>query len=261
MKLKYSAMPACAFLLLIWFSAGFAQTTAEDNTGERVRRSVRESVEIRRQTQKEHEKWQEEKQRLTERYESLESENRRLSEKQARLSEKEQAARSRILQKEKQIADIRQVTQDVEPFLKQLASDISKLVEHDLPFLAHERQKRIKSIEKLMEDRQAPVSEKYRRVMEALFVEAEYGNTIEVYQENIEVQGRSMRANIFRLGRISLYFQSMDQEECGWFNIAEKKWEKLPTRYNRAIAGAIDIGTRRRPAELLTMPLGKMVVK
>jgi hypothetical protein len=70
-----------------------------------------------------------------------------------------------------------------------------------------------------------------------------------------------MRANIFRLGRISLYFQSMDQEECGWFNIAEKKWETLPARYNRAIAGAIDIGTRRRPAELLTMPLGKMVVK
>lgn len=261
MKHNYRPIYACIFLVLIFVSSGFAENQASDDTSEKVRESVTKSVEIRRQTQKEHEKWQEEKQMLTDRYDRLERENRRLSDKESRLAEKHKDLQNRISGKEKQVADIRQVTEDVEPFLIQLAKDIELLVKRDLPFLEQERQKRLSRLHNLMEDNQAPVSEKYRRVMEALFVEAEYGNTIEVYQDNIEVNRRSMRVNIFRLGRISLFFQSMDQEECGWFNIAAENWEMLPARYNRSIAGAIDIGTKRRPAELLTLPLGRMVVK
>jgi hypothetical protein len=70
-----------------------------------------------------------------------------------------------------------------------------------------------------------------------------------------------MLANIFRLGSISLFYQSLDQSECGFYNVADAKWQGLPATYNRDIAAAIDIGAKRQPVELLSLPLGRISVQ
>lgn len=261
MKFKFTAVLAGVFLALFLARICPAQTAEDEDTGEKVRSTVEESIKTRKQTQKEREQWQEEKQELTDRYDTLEDKKRRLEKKQKILEEKKAAAEKRISGKEKKLADIEQITEDIEPFVMQTAERLEELVEADLPFLSREREKRLERIRELTADPGKSISEKYRRVMEALLVEAEYGNTIEAYQKNIEVGGRTLRANIFRLGRISLFYQSMDQEECGWFNAAKNRWEKLPAKHNRDVAAAIDIAAERQPAELLTLPLGRMVVK
>ncbi|MBA2882197.1 vacuolar-type H+-ATPase subunit I/STV1 [Desulfosalsimonas propionicica] len=261
MKLKFTAILAGVFLALFLAGTCPAQTAEGGDTGEKVRSNVFESVQTRKQTQKEREQWQEEKQELTAAYDRLQDKKTRLEKERALLEKKKAAAEKRIAGKEKKLADIEQITEDIEPFILQTADRLEEVVENDLPFLAAEREKRLDRIGELMADPGKSVSEKYRRVMEALLVEAEYGNTIEAYQKSIEVDGRSLRANIFRLGRISLFYQTMDQEECGWFNAAENRWEKLPATHNSNIAAAIDIAAQRQPAELLTLPLGRMVVK
>lgn len=261
MKFKFTAVLAGIFLALFLARIYPAQTAEDGNTGKKVRSTVEESMETRRQTQQEREQWQEEKQKLTERYDRLQERKRRLEKKQELLEEKKAAAEKRISDKEKKLADIQQIAKDIEPFVMQTADRLEELVETDLPFLEAEREKRLTRIRELTADPGKSISEKYHRVMEALLVEAEYGNTIEAYERNIEVDGRSLRANIFRLGRINLFYQTRDQEECGWFNAAENRWEKLPAKYNRDIAGAIDIAAQRQPAELLTLPLGRLVVK
>ncbi|MFN2356064.1 MAG: DUF3450 family protein, partial [Desulfopila sp.] len=86
----------------------------------------------------------------------------------------------------------------------------------------------------------------------------EYGNTIEVYQETIVTEEREMLVDIFRLGRVALFFQTLDHESCGFFNVARATWQPLPTEYNRTIEVAMEIGSKRRPVELLTLPLGRM---
>jgi hypothetical protein len=94
--------------------------------------------------------------------------------------------------------------------------------------------------------------------MEALLVEAEYGSTIEVYQQTIDVDGAPSLVNVFRLGRISLFYQTLDQKRCGFYDVAATGWRPLPTAFNRCIQTAIEIGAKRRPVELLTLPLGRM---
>ena len=97
--------------------------------------------------------------------------------------------------------------------------------------------------------------------MEALFIETEYGNTVEVYQQRIMVEGKSILVDIFRLGRISLFFQTLDQTQSGYFNQAQSVWKTLPAEYNREINAAIEIGTKRRSADLLNLPVGRIVLK
>jgi hypothetical protein len=110
-----------------------------------------------------------------------------------------------------------------------------------------------------MEDPEVSVSEKFRKAMEALLVEAEYGSTIEVYQQTIAVDDAPSLVNVFRLGRISLFYQTLDQKRCGFYDVAAAAWRPLPTAFNRCLQTAIEIGAKRRPVELLTLPLGRMV--
>lgn len=245
-----------------------ADNGSGENIGEKVREPVRESVEIRKQTQAENEQWQKDKEELTARYDRLQEENRRLAAKEAGLEKTVAATNKRIERKEKQLADIEQITEGINPFLHETIDRIAELTNESMPFLMEERTQRLNNLHKLMDDPEVSTSERFRKVMEALLVEAEYGNTIEVYQETITlanpasgVPGRTMLVNVFRLGRINLFYQTMDQQESGWFDSAQNQWEKLPKTHNRAIASAINIGAKRQPVELLTLPLGRMVVR
>ncbi|MFO8111947.1 MAG: DUF3450 domain-containing protein [Desulfosalsimonadaceae bacterium] len=249
------------FILLFFAWPGFADTLENGDIGEKIRQPVRESVEIRKQTQKANEQWQKEKQVLASRYDRLQEENKRLAARRDALEENLEATTGRVRRKEKQLADIEQVTGSMAPFLTEMIGRLARLPDEGMPFLKEERARRIQRLREMMSEPDVDASEKYRKVMEALLVEAEYGNTIEVYQETIDVSGRSILANIFRLGRISLFYQTMDQQESGWYDMAAGAWEKLPERHNRAISTAIDIGAKRQPVELVTLPLGRLVVK
>jgi hypothetical protein len=55
-----------------------------------------------------------------------------------------------------------------------------------------------------------------------------------------------------------LFFQTLDHKSCGFYNVASAAWQPLPTDYNRSIGAAMEIGAKRRPVELLTLPLGKI---
>ncbi|MDZ7640849.1 MAG: DUF3450 domain-containing protein [Desulfurivibrio sp.] len=249
------------FILTFFLACNVLARAEAQDTGEQVRKPVQEAVEIRQKTQKEREEWQEERQELVACYDRLLEENKDLKDQHGGLYEQVETAKARVSRKEKQLRDIEQVAEDIEPFLEQRLDSLEQLVAKDLPFLPAEREKRRQRLEELMRDPEQKVSEKYRRIMEAFLVEAEYGRTIEVRQKSIQVEGRNIRADIFRLGRLGLFYQTRDNQECGWYNVAQKKWQELPGKYNWAIGKAIDVGAERQPAELLTMPLGRLEVE
>jgi hypothetical protein len=94
--------------------------------------------------------------------------------------------------------------------------------------------------------------------MEALIVEAEYGSSIDVYSDMIKVEEKDIQVKILRLGRLSLFFQSLDFKYVGYFNRAELKWMILPKKYNSSLNAAFEIGLKYRPIQLLCLPLGKV---
>ncbi len=252
-------------IIILLFSASCLMLSAGSplagNTNQRIEEPVRQSIKTRQTTQKAEEKWRFEKEKLVAKFEQLLQEQERLQEQKSNLQQQVESTQKRIVAKERQLNDIEQISSQIRPFLDKLVKELGLQITDGLPFLTAERRHRIDKLEKLMVAPDISISEKYRKVMEALLVEAEYGFTIEAKQETIEVEGQARLVNIFRLGRISLFYQSLDQKHCGFYNVVAKNWQTLPAKHNREIQSAIDIAAKRRPVEILSLPLGRMVTR
>jgi len=158
----------------------------------------------------------------------------------------------------REIDEIARMATQLLPFLKETRQRLEVMVESSLPFLPDERYTRLKNLGRILDDANVTVCEKFRKIMEALSIEAEYGNTVEIYQGKISIDGKNILVDIFRLGRLSLFFQSLDQKETGYFNPLTSRWHLLPHKYNRDIGSAFEIGAKRRSADLLNLPLGRI---
>jgi hypothetical protein len=248
------------FFILALLLAPLQGWSQENDVEDRIRKPVREAVDIRQETQKAQEHWREKRQELVDAHERLLLAQKDMEIRKESLQKVVTAARERVAAKEKQLADTEQISAQIRPFLEELIKRLNDQMNEGMPFLLGERQQRIQRLEIIMADPDVAVSEKFRKVMEALMVEAEYGITIEVYQETILVEGRSMLVNIFRLGRISLFYQSLDQQTCGFYNVASSSWQPIARSFNNVIQAAMDIGSKRKPVELLSLPLGRMEV-
>ncbi len=226
---------------------------------ERIEQPVKEAIDIRQKTQQEEEAWRQEKQTRVMRLKQLEAEQNALRQEMQALEADIRATKDRLADKKNQLDDIQQISEQIQPFLDELRSRLKAGIAADLAFLPDERQERMEKMEKLLDEPDVESSEKYRKVMEALLIEAEYGFTTEVYQDIITIEGQKRLVNIFRLGRINLFYLTLNREKCGFYNIAEKQWQPLSGLHLAEIETAVDIATKRETAELLTLPLGRIV--
>ncbi|NIA08290.1 MAG: DUF3450 family protein [Nitrospiraceae bacterium] len=226
-----------------------------------IKRPIDKSISIRQQTQKQEDRWVKEREKLKAEYEDLDKKNKELAAQNKELKKDIAACQSSIESTKKQITEIGRTTKELDPFLEHTYARLTSLIKDDVPFLKGERTQRIVGIRQILDDPNVSISEKYRKTMEALFIEARYGNTIEVYQKKISIDNRPVVVNVFRLGRISLFFQTPDRKTSGYFDIATSAWKILPSSYNRTITAALEIGLKRRPVELLDLPIGRLAVK
>src|SRR5882672_8504689 len=79
---------------------------------------------------------------------------------------------------EKQLGEVDVTGREILPLLARMVDSLEKFVTLDLPFLKQERTERVAGLKKVMDDPEAPLAEKYRRVLEAYQIEAEYGRTL-----------------------------------------------------------------------------------
>jgi Protein of unknown function (DUF3450) len=222
-----------------------------------MEKTVKTAIDTRQETQARTEEWEGKRAGLTALYDRLVFENEVLAATQNRLSKESVSHRNLNQSLALQIKDNFRIQREMEPFLNTVVTRLKTLIETDSPFLQEERKTRLKRLETLMADA-VPLGEKYRRVMEALSVEAEYGNTIEVYQDKILLKGNEVLGDIFRLGRVSLFFLSLDRESAGVFNVAQSQWLALDASHIPAIESGVEMAGKRRPVEILTLPLGQL---
>jgi len=245
----------CALAVLP--SSGLCQTEMAANLTQPLERSVT----IRQENQEQRDQWEQERSGLVLLYEQLQQEHGSLTSENKALTAAEQGQIVRNLTLEQQKQAFLEIQNQLSPFVQEVYSRLSTLVADDTPFLKKERGLRMTSLESMIKDLNVPVSEKYRRVMEALFVEVEYGATMEVYQDKVIIGAEPTLGNIFRLGRVSLFFLSLDQQSCARFNVAQESWQSLSDDYLLAIRSAVEIAGKRKPVELLSLPLGRLALQ
>ena len=250
-------------LTLVWMLVVLpVQHTAHaTNVKKHIEQPVEQALEIEQKTQSSQVSWRDEKFKKSQELETLEKKLARLKAQKNQEVATNETLKKKVAEKKQELGEIDRLQGQITPFITGLLEKLAKLNAHDLPFLAEERTKRLSALTALNADLEAPVSEKFRKLMEALLIEAEYGQTIEVYQQTIHLDGEETLVNIFRLGRLRLFYQTLDKQQCGFFNTARKSWHPLPGTYLKTLQAAIDMGSKRKPVEILDLPLGRLVTR
>lgn len=200
------------------------------------------------------------------RIDSLDDESRRLYDEYRRAMAQTEALRQYNESLEKLIASqeaektslqtqidgIESTSRSVLPMMAKMVETLESFVALDLPFLPAERADRIARLKTRLDQADVTVAEKYRLILEAYGIENEYGRTIEAYPDTLP-DGRSVE--FLRLGRIGLYYLTLDGKEAGRFNPQSASFETIESRYRGELAKALRMARKETVPDLIALPL------
>jgi hypothetical protein len=156
---------------------------------------------------------------------------------------------------QKQTAEIDNIETGALPLMLKMTETLEQLLAADVPFLKEERQDRVANLRSLIDRADVTAGEKYRRIMEAYLVEVEYGRTIEAYRGELVVSDEARTVDFLRIGRVGLYYQTLDGNESGRWNNSRGAWELLDSGYRTSVRDGLRIARKQTPPELLTLPV------
>ena len=165
-----------------------------------------------------------------------------------------QSIKDLVYQKE-QISTLRE---QLDPYLEQVVDRMAAFVKKDLPFLPEEREKRIDILRNTLNDYSVQLSQKLNRVFSmGLEIEAQYGKMIEAQEDmTLKLNGVETQVTLMRLGRVEMYYMSIDQKQIGMWNRQTNKWDPLPDDEIQQFKMAFQMALAKRAAEIVELPLG-----
>ena len=156
---------------------------------------------------------------------------------------------------EDDLANFEETEQGIVPLMLDMIADLRRFVEADMPFLQGERALRVENLENIMTDSDVTNSEKYRQIMEAYRIEADYGDTIEAYEGTVNIDGTNTTVDFLRVGRVVLAYQTRDQKTTGLWNKESRQWEVLDSSYRRAVSDGLALARKQAAPSLLVLPV------
>lgn len=154
-----------------------------------------------------------------------------------------------------QLEEIELTQQEIVPLLLRMIARLEVFLATDTPFLNGEREQRVALLRELLDRADVTVAEKYRRVIEAYQVELDYGRTIEAYRDELEVDGTLRTVDMLRVGRVGLYYQSLDGRHTGYWDQASRTWRPLNGSDRLAIRQGLRVARQQVAPELLRVQI------
>ena len=155
----------------------------------------------------------------------------------------------------RQTEEIENIETGALPLMIKMTSTLKEIVELDIPFLTLEREQRVANLAALIDRADVTAGEKFRRIMEAYLVEVDYGRTIEAYRSELAMNGDVRTVDFLRIGRVGLYYQTLDGEESGHWNVKDRVFERLDDSARRPIMLGLRVARKQSPPELLSLPI------
>jgi len=154
-----------------------------------------------------------------------------------------------------QLQEIEITKRRIVPLMMRMSEVLEQFVALDAPFLPQERHLRLDNLAQVMGRADVPLSEKYRRLLEAYRVEMQYGHTIEAYRGDVEAGGQRRTVDILRLGRAGLYYLTFDGRKAGYWDGSAGVWSALPPESRRSVAHGIRMARKQMAPDLITLPV------
>lgn len=164
------------------------------------------------------------------------------------------AQRQSISSFETQLDEVQVTQREIIPLLGRMVDTLAQFVELDRPFLFEERRQRVEQLRALLDRPDSSVAEKYRRVMEAYQIETDYGRSIEAYRGVLQHAGGERTVEFLRVGRIGLFYRSLDGIQAGSWDPASRSWHALSDEYRGTLKQAFAVARKQSAPELLILP-------
>ena len=158
-----------------------------------------------------------------------------------------------------QISTIDETEEGVLPLMQLMVEQLTADINAGAPFLSNERKTRVAILTDMLGRADVSVSEKFRRVLEALQIEVDYGRTIEAYSQKENTDNAPNMAtayNFLRIGSIALYRQTLDSNQAWlWFNDGWQPLGNVSGSANNQISLARRVAEQTVAPQLITLPL------
>ena len=171
------------------------------------------------------------------------------------LEELEQAQQQQLDGLREQIVQARLTRQRIVPLMRSMADSLEKFVVLDLPFHQEERVAAVLELKQRLRQPDISVSAKFRMLLEAFQLEQDYGGNIESWRGPLQLEGQELSVEYLRVGRVALYFQSLDGSSSGYWDRDQQAWVPLEERYNRGLAQALRVAQNITAPQLLNLPM------
>ena len=246
-----------ALLSLGLLSLGLAASSLGQSSPE-LSGAVDETITTEQGTQALKDDWSASKADLEHRYRVARSNVEWLNERIAVEQQRADALDDRVGELERRLDESTRLQAVIQDSMVAVLHRLERIVSADLPFLAEEREVRLRSLRAELAKPEVESAEKLRRLLEGLLIEAQYGQTVEVTQERITLDGRETYVDMLRLGRLAMFWRTPDGSRIGTWDPLAETHVLLPDRHARTIQRAMEMATRMRPVQLLSLPLGRI---
>jgi hypothetical protein len=231
----------------------YAQTGSED-----LKKTVDETVEIQKETQQQKDRWEKDKATLVARYRAAQANVEFLLERKAVEQKRLTAMEESIAEMNRRLEESDRLSDSIQDTLNAIYGRLEEWVHRDLPFAKIERQARLDFLRKDLVQPDISDADKLRRLLDVLQLEMNYGATVEVTQQQIDIEGEELFVDLLRIGRVSVFWRTPDGERCGEYDRAVGAWVEFPDKRSHAIGEAMEMASRIRPVELISLPLGRI---
>jgi len=171
------------------------------------------------------------------------------------LQELEEVQQLRIEELREQIDQARVTQQRIVPLMRSMADALEKFVILDLPFHQQDRIVAVLDLKRRLRSPDISVSAKFRILLEAYQLEQDYGSNIETWRGPLQQDSEELSVQYLRVGRVALYYQSLDGSSSGYWDAQQQQWLPLDARYNRGLIQALRVAENITAPQLLNLPL------
>jgi len=154
-----------------------------------------------------------------------------------------------------QITGVVETRQGLVPLMMSMLENLTSFIKLDAPFLTEERQERLVQLQNMMKKADVSDAEKFRRLLTAYHIEAEYGSKMGEYQGDLILNGVHRTVNYFYLGRVVFVAVSLDSNSVWLWDRDNNEWLSIDAGYARDINEAIRIAQKTDIPALLKLPL------
>ncbi len=193
--------------------------------------------------------------RLLEEYRSFVAQRDQLKAYNAELRARTQAQEKRIERLQVQLDSIDAIRTEIAPFMAEMVEQLGQLVALDLPFQQEQRRTAVTALAERLYAPDVSSAQVFRETLTVYQRELDYGRRLATYTGEIDFDGESRTVEFLRVGRLALFYRSLDRTMQGRWNPVLGAFEELPKRYAKGIDLGIRIAKEQAAPELLVLPM------